>query len=397
MTSTFTANNASAPPAGCGALHFYAAQQGSGMKSKRTELPSLISGQSLFLDSFSFGEAGKGRRAYLQAGLHADEHPGILVIRHLIAMLEEYEKQGRITGEITLVPLANPVGMMQNVLGNWAGRFDMANGENFNRNFPDLDSILEKRLAAGETDPGLMIQHALADARPEDTTGFMKHVLLTEALKYDLVLDLHCDTDAILHLYANRLHTGYAQRLAQALGAEVVFVENFAGGQPFDEAIFRVWKWFSDKGMLGSKSFPFSVTVELRGQCDVDDTLARHDAEGIIAFLASEGIISAEPVYRLNTESAGIYPLEGASHLRAPVSGILAWRKKTGDRVTRGEHIADIVSVSDAKRYPIQSSVNGVMVARPIMKMIRAGQRLALLAGTERLDTRQDGKLLGHF
>lgn len=367
------------------------------MKSKRTELPSLVSGQPLFMDSFSFGEPGKGRSAYLQAGLHADEHPGILVIRHLITTLEEYEKQGRITGEITLVPLANPVGMMQNVLGCWAGRFDMANGENFNRNFPGLNSILEKRLAAGETEPGLMIQHALADAEPEDTTGFMKHVLLAEALKHDLVLDLHCDTDAILHLYANRLHTGCAQKLAQALGAEVVFVEDFAGGQPFDEAVFRVWKWFSDRDMLGSKPFPFSVTVELRGQADVDDALAKQDAEGIIAFLASEGIISAEPIHRLNTESVRIYPLEGASHLRAPVNGILAWRKKTGDKVVRGEHIADIVSVSDAKRHPVHSDVNGVMVARPIMKMIRAGQRLALLAGTERLDTRQDGKLLGHF
>lgn len=367
------------------------------MKTKRTELPSLVPGQPLFLNSHSFGGAEKGRSAYIQAGLHADEHPGILVMQHLIAMLKEYENQGRITGKITLVPLANPVGMMQNVLGYWAGRFDLANGENFNRNFPELSLALEKRLLAGETDPVLMIQQSLANTEPMDTVGQMKHLLLSEALKHDLVLDLHCDTDAVLHLYTNRLHTERARKLAHALGASVVFVEDFAGGQPFDEAILRAWKWFSDRQLLETESIPFSVTVELRGQTDVSDELAKQDAQAIIDFLISEGLISAQPVAFEKPERVTIFPLEGASHLEAPVSGILAWRKKPGDVVTRGEHIADIVSVSDGQRTSVCSNVNGVMVARPVMKMIRAGQRVALLAGNDRLDDRQDGELLRHF
>ena len=367
------------------------------MKTIRTELPNLVSGQPLFLESRSFGETGRGRRAYIQAGLHADEHPGILVIQHLVAMLDDYEKQDRILGEITLVPLANSVGMMQNVLGYWAGRFDLSNGENFNRNFPDLSQALEKRLLAGETDPALMLQQSLADTVPTDTVGQMKHLLLTEALKHDLVLDLHCDTDAVLHLYTNRLHTERARKLAQALGADVIFVEDFAGGQPFDEAIFRVWKWFCDRELLGSQTVPFSVTVELRGQADVSDVLAKQDAEAIIAFLANEGIISAQPAISVNPTRIKVYPLEGASHLQAPASGILAWLKKPGDTVTSGEHLADIVSVSDGQRTPVYSNVNGVMVARPVMKMIRAGQRVALLAGSDRLNDRQDGNLLRHF
>lgn len=141
------------------------------MKTIRTELPSLVPGQPLFLNRYLFGGAEKGRSAYIQAGLHADEHPGILVMQHLITMLKEYENQSRITGIITLVPLANPVGMMQNVLGYWAGRFDLANGENFNRNFPELSLALEKRLLAGETDPDLMIQQSLANTEPMDTVG----------------------------------------------------------------------------------------------------------------------------------------------------------------------------------------------------------------------------------
>ncbi|WP_394547330.1 succinylglutamate desuccinylase/aspartoacylase family protein [Pantoea ananatis] len=367
------------------------------MKTRRTKLPSMVSGQPLFLDSFSFGEAAIGHSAYIQAGLHADEHPGILVIQHLITMLGEYEEQGKIVGEIVLVPLANPVGMMQNVLGNWAGRFDLSNGENFNRHFPELREKLEKRGLAGETDTALMIQQSLADIEPSDTVGLMKHALFAEALKHDFVLDLHCDTDAVLHLYTNRVHTERARKLAQALGADVIFVEDYAGGQPFDEAVYRVWQWFSDRQMLGSRPLPFSVTVELRGQADVSDVLARQDAEAIIAFLAEEGILLAQPANSAKPERLRIYPLEGASHLQAPVSGILAWRKRPGEPVTPGEHLADIVSVSDGHRTPVYSNVDGVMVARPVMKMIRSGQRVALLAGNDRLEERQDGKLLRHF
>ncbi len=155
-----------------------------------------------------------------------------------------------------------------------------------------------------------MIQQSLANTEPMDTVGKMKHQLLSEALKYDLVLDLHCDTDAVLHLYTNRLHTERARKLAHALGASVVFVEDFAGGQPFDEAILRTWKWFSDRQLLETEAIPFSVTVELRGQADVSDELAKQDAQAIIDFLISEGLLSAQPVAFEKPERVTIFPLK---------------------------------------------------------------------------------------
>mgnify|MGYP002080153997 CR=1 FL=1 len=67
--------------------------------------------------SLHFGPAASGRKAYLQAALHADEPPGLLVAWHLRQMLAEAEAAGRLTGEIVLVPMANPIGHAQRLLG----------------------------------------------------------------------------------------------------------------------------------------------------------------------------------------------------------------------------------------------------------------------------------------
>jgi len=113
------------------------------IQTHETALPALGPGASLRLVSHEFSGAGSARSAYIQAGLHADEHPGLLVIQHLLELLGDLHEQGRILGRIVIRPFANPVGLTQNLFGCWAGRFNLANGENFNRNFPDLIPALD--------------------------------------------------------------------------------------------------------------------------------------------------------------------------------------------------------------------------------------------------------------
>lgn len=374
------------------------------MKTEYIGLTPLAPGQPISVIRRTFGESGSGRSAYLQAGLHADEHPGILVLHYLTALLCEYEAQGRLIGEIVIIPFANPVGLLQNVLGGWAGRFSLADGENFNRRFPDISSLLECRPPLPDETPAESMQAALKDNWTNDTVGQMKNVLLSEAVRHDLVLDLHCDTDSVLHLYTNHHNAGRATILAGHLGAKVVFVEEFAGGNPFDESVYHAWKWFADRQLIAAEALPFSVTVELRGQADVSIDLAYQDAQGIINFLISEGVISSAGQTltdkTLHACDVNLYPLEGASHVPAPENGILVWHKRPGDRVSRGECIAEIIQpdrLPGAGRTYVYSDVEGVMVARPVMKMVRAGQRVALLAGTEKLQKRRPGNLLNHF
>ena len=119
------------------------------MIERRHPLLSPTPGTSRELVSLHYGPAGTGRKAVLQASLHADEVPGLLVAHHLRRRLGEIEAQGALLGEIALVPFANPVGLSQWVLGSHEGRFDLASGENFNRLYADLApraaEILEPR------------------------------------------------------------------------------------------------------------------------------------------------------------------------------------------------------------------------------------------------------------
>ena len=88
---------------------------------------------------------GSGKKAYLQAALHADEIPGLLVLHLLIQLLDQADQKGQILGHIVIAPIANPIGSNQHLLGELAGRYDQASGINFNRNYPDLsDEILDR-------------------------------------------------------------------------------------------------------------------------------------------------------------------------------------------------------------------------------------------------------------
>ncbi|AGP47012.1 succinylglutamate desuccinylase/aspartoacylase family protein [Serratia plymuthica] len=51
------------------------------MKSKHHKLPEHALGGQRQFTRFHFGQPGQGEKIYLQAGLHADELPGMLVLR----------------------------------------------------------------------------------------------------------------------------------------------------------------------------------------------------------------------------------------------------------------------------------------------------------------------------
>mgnify|MGYP003349336075 FL=1 len=86
-------------------------------------------GSDHWLTVLRFGTPGAGPKAYIQASLHADEVPGMLVGWHLRRLLEAAEAEGRIAGEVVLVPAANPLGLGQWVLRGHQGRFELASGE----------------------------------------------------------------------------------------------------------------------------------------------------------------------------------------------------------------------------------------------------------------------------
>ncbi|MFY9513458.1 MAG: succinylglutamate desuccinylase/aspartoacylase family protein, partial [Rubrivivax sp.] len=94
-----------------------------------------------------FGTPGSGPKALIQAALHADEIPALLVAQQLRQKLTQLEAAGGLRGQVLLVPYANPVGLAQQPLGLHQGRFDLRDGLNFNRGFADLAPAAASTLA----------------------------------------------------------------------------------------------------------------------------------------------------------------------------------------------------------------------------------------------------------
>ncbi len=374
--------------------------------TETTSLPSHTPGTTHTLLKHSFGGADAARSAYLQAGTHADEHPGLLVLQHVIGQLQVLEQQGRILGRIVIVPFANPVGLGQQVFGQMVGRYNLANGENFNRNFPDITQRLIAELKhnppAKNDLPAIkaLFAKALTASAPNETVAANKYWLLKQALEHDILLDLHCDTSSILHIYANLNQRQRALDLAVATGVDAVFLEDEAGGLPLDECYAKAWKEVLKLDLVDTAHLGFSATLELRGQADVDDDIAAEDARGIIRFFQREGLVEAgaDAVEAPCRSPVTVYPLEGVSHLMAPATGIVAWKKQIGDAVEVDEVIAQIVPVDGvlgAPRYAVLSNVSGRLIARHHVKLARSGQKIGMLAGTTPLPERQTGKLMG--
>lgn len=159
-----------------------------------------------------YGPANSTGKAYIQASLHADELPGLLVAHHLIKLLEIADRNQLIQKEIVIVPFANPIGLSQGFLGLHMGRFNLATGVNFNRSFVNVGDALVARVngklhLADEAENVRVIREAfraeLAERCADDrdvkqSEDVMKLHLISEACDADIVLDLHCDTGQIL-------------------------------------------------------------------------------------------------------------------------------------------------------------------------------------------------------
>ena len=64
-------------------------------------IPSL--GSLKTITSFHYGTPGARPKVYIQASLHAEELPGMLVAHHLRALLETAEAAGQLRGEVVVV------------------------------------------------------------------------------------------------------------------------------------------------------------------------------------------------------------------------------------------------------------------------------------------------------
>ena len=188
-------------------------------------------------------------KVYIQAGLHADEPPGIAVMHYLIHLFDQADKNGRIKDEILLVPVANPIGISQWQADYLVGRYEFASGVNFNRSHIDVtDKFAEKikgRLTDHPDENVALIRKEFKNTleldSPADEGEYLKWFLLTQACDADIVIDLHCDADAVLHVYTRSALWPHASDLSAQMGSVVTLLADNSDGNPFDEACSRIW------------------------------------------------------------------------------------------------------------------------------------------------------------
>lgn len=359
------------------------------MITDEIELPGGFAGTRHHITVHRFGRLGARPRIYLQGALHADEIPGMACLVELRRLLLAREAAGQIRGEIVLVPVANPLGLAQQVLGQPVGRFDLSEGGNFNRDYPALGAALIERVAAQLDDDaarnvervrdalGALIAEWPAAGLPEA----LKKALLREAFMADLVLDLHCDAEAAMHLYTQPAAMPAFAPLAARLGCQAVLLADVSGGDPFDEALSRPWLELA--AAVPGKPVPLgcqSTTVELRGQADVSRPMAAADAAAILDFLHDAGAVAGEAA-PVPAPLCAPTPLAASMPVLAPLGGILSYCRVPGETLAEGEVLAEIIDPVTGSITPVASPCAGVLFARTQIRHVQPGRRLGKVAG----------------
>jgi predicted deacylase len=366
------------------------------MKQITHPLTTNSAGTRREIHSIHFGAAGTGPKAYIQASLHADELPGMLVAQHLRRHFAALEVAGKINGEIVLVPAANPIGLSQTLLGMSAGRFDVRNGQNFNRNFhylvPRLIEILSGQLGLDPQRNVALIRDAirqlLAFETPLDDAASQRLTLMRLAADADIVLDLHCDCESVAHMYVGTPLWNEAEPMARLLGAQAVLLATESGDDPFDEACSRIW-WELREHFNTTAPVPLaclSATLELRGLGDVRHDLAAHDAQAIVSFLGLRGVIDG-PVPTLPALQCEPTPLSGSIPLVAPSAGLVVFLREPGELVKIGEPLVEIIEPVSGEITSIGAPADGVFYARENRRYVSGGTRIGKVAGRNPLRT----------
>src|SRR5690606_10572982 len=227
--------------------------------------------------------------------------------------------------------------------------------------------------------------HRGLDAHPARTPLQSQRLTLQRlACDADMVLDLHCDFEAVEHLYTTPEAWPQVEPLARYLGAQASLLATDSGGQSFDECFSLVW-WQLQQRF--GKRFPiplgsFSVTIELRGQADVNHTLASQDCQAILDFLTHAGVIEgqAAPLPPLAHPAT---PLAAVEPVTAPLGGLLVFHASPGQYLQAGQLVAEVIDPLSDRWTAVHNTQPGLLYARSVRRMATAGLVIAHVAGQQ--------------
>jgi predicted deacylase len=365
--------------------------------------PSL--GSQRTVTSFHFGTPGARPKIYIQASLHAEELPGMLVAHHLRALLAAAETAGTISGEIILVPVANPIGLAQRLDQKPMGRFELGSSENFNRHYPNFAQavfpMVKDALGADVQTNVSLVRKAmgqyLADWEPNTELQSLRRTLLSMAFDADYMLDLHCDCEGVMHFYTEETCWPQLEPLAHLLGSRAILLAKNSGSGPIDECLSGAWWQLAEALRAEGNTSPLaqgccSTTIELRGEADVSHAWAQADAQAIHAFLQHIGALHSVAPVEIPAPLCQPTPLAGSETLATTFPGVVVFMVPVGQYVQAGDVVAEVIDPISGHTHCVKAGVAGVLYAHIRDRYATRGAELAKIAGATPFRT---GELLG--
>ena len=375
---------------------------------RRIDHPLLSSslGSQRTLCSFHFGtEPGTGPKVYIQASLHAEELPGMLTAHHLRPLLQAAEDAGLLRGSVVLVPVANPIGLSQRLDHKPMGRFELDTSENFNRHYPDLAAAVFTQIAPHMGPDAVAnvrcvrqtIGRYLQQWQPATELQSMRKTLLGLAHDADVMLDLHCDCEGVVHFYCEESCWPTLEPIARFIGAEAILLAKDSGGGPIDECLSGVWWRLKEQLQAAGIHHPLpqaccTTTIELRGELDVTHAYAQKDAQAIFAYLQHLGVVQARLAPSPPPLKCQPTPLAGSETLRAPGPGLVTFIATPGQHLKAGDLVAEVIDPIEATVHRVCATVDGCFYAHIAGRYVTAGCELGKVAGAVAFRT---GQLLG--
>ena len=373
-------------------------------------IPADTAGTNHELTILRFKPDQPQAKIYLQAALHADEQPGMLVLHHLIERLNEAERDGRLQAEFVVLPMVNPLGMAHLAFGKHRGRYHPLNGLNYNRDWPDLDAMIHQNGADfsdqltddpihNQTIIRQAVKAALADQTPKTALSRLRHMVISEACDAHMLLDLHCADDALHHIYITPQLMPEYQDLSDWMQSAATMTAEDSGGGSFDE----VWPglWLKCARRYPDAAWPdliCAATLEYRGEDAVDHATNRKDAEHLFQFLAARGYISGAPVSEPPAnppanppakppfQGAKPTPLTAVEYLRADRPCLVIYHKSLGAHVKTGDVIAELLSLEGDDAFTgktlLRAGTDGIFFDRSLIKLAWPDHIVAKIAGT---------------
>lgn len=260
--------------------------------TQKHNLMTIGGGVEVQLTEFVYKADDKGPQIYIQSGLHGGETSQWSLYKlHQILMKQLHH------GEVHIVPYANPLAWLQRSYYSTFGKFSLLDGKDYNRCFVDAPAL--------------------------DTTGILISRLEEMALRCSFVIDLH--TSKKSNPFAIFTKKDY-QKYIKAIGLKY---NQFSD----DAAIAGLHGTFN--AFLDRHNIP-NVTIECGGHDEYDKEKIEQVVKGVCGLLKHLEMID------FSSEQKQQYCFEKRKKVFAPAAGLVKYIKKTGERVERGDIIAEI-------------------------------------------------------